>query len=96
MQTEMKAVFRERQSFHDARTYLKTQLLSEVLITTYLLYVLSHLVMPNSATPQTVAHQAPLSMGILQARILEWVAMGSSQPRDQIQVSRTACRFFII
>ena len=31
--------------------------------------------------------QAPLSMGILQARILEWVAMpfsrGSSQPRDQ-------------
>ena len=34
----------------------------------------------------SVAHQAPLSMGILQARILEWVAMpssrGSSQPRD--------------
>ena len=33
-----------------------------------------------------IAHQAPLSMGILQARILEWVAMpssrGSSQPRD--------------
>ena len=38
-------------------------------------------------TPWTVAHQAPPSMGILQARILEWVAMpssgGSSQPRDQ-------------
>ena len=38
------------------------------------------------ATPWTVARQAPLSMGILQARILEWVAMpssrGSSQPRD--------------
>ena len=36
--------------------------------------------------PRTVAQQAPLSMGILQARILEWVAMpssrGSSQPRD--------------
>ena len=36
--------------------------------------------------PWTVAQQAPLSMGILQARILEWVAMpssrGSSQPRD--------------
>ena len=32
------------------------------------------------------AHQAPLSIGILQARILEWVAMipsrGSSQPRN--------------
>ena len=27
------------------------------------------------AAPWTVAHQVPLSMGILQARILEWVAM---------------------
>ena len=27
------------------------------------------------ATPWTVGCQAPLSMGILQARILEWVAM---------------------
>ena len=39
----------------------------------------------------TVARQAPLSVGILQARILEWVAMpssrGSSQPRDRTQVS---------
>ena len=26
-------------------------------------------------TPWTVAHQAPLPMGILQARILEWVAI---------------------
>ena len=36
--------------------------------------------------------------GILQTRVLEWVAMpssrGSSQPRDGIQVSRTAGRFF--
>ena len=36
--------------------------------------------------------------GILQARILEWVAFpfsrGSSQPRDQTQVSRTGGRFF--
>ena len=36
--------------------------------------------------------------GILQARILEWVAFpfsrGSSQPRDQIQVSHIAGRFF--
>ena len=39
-------------------------------------------------------------MGILQAKILEWVAMpssrGSSQPRDQIQVSRTAGGFFFL
>ena len=36
--------------------------------------------------------------GILQARILEWVAVsfsrGSSQPRDQTQVSRIAGRRF--
>ena len=36
-------------------------------------------------TPWTIVCQAPLPMGILQARILEWVAMpsskGSSQPR---------------
>ena len=37
-------------------------------------------------TPWTIACQAPLSIGILQARRLEWVAMpssrGLSQPRD--------------
>ena len=39
----------------------------------------------------TVARQAPLSMGILQARTLEWVAVpssrGSSQGRDRTHVS---------
>jgi len=38
--------------------------------------------------------------GILQAEILEWVAIPfsrrSSQPRDQIQVSHIAGRFFTI
>ena len=53
-------------------------------------------VVSNSfVTPWAVACQAPLSMGILQARILEWVAMpssrGSSQPRDQIHISGVAC-----
>ena len=47
-----------------------------------------------------VPHQAPLSMGILQARILEWVAMpssrGSSKRRDWTQVSHTAGRIFTI
>ena len=51
----------------------------------------------NSATQWTIACQAPLSMGILQTRILEWIAMpstrGSSQPMDQTQVSHTAGRF---
>ena len=41
-------------------------------------------------TPWTVARQAPLSMGILKARMLEWDAMlssrGSSRPRDQTHV----------
>ena len=44
------------------------------------------------------AHQAPLSLEILQARILEWVAIPSSrifsQPRDRTQGSRIAGKFF--
>jgi len=49
-------------------------------------------------TPSTAACQASLSMGILQARILEWGAMptsrGPSQPRDQTQVTHIAGGFF--
>ena len=44
--------------------------------------MLSHSVM-SLATPWTVAHQATLSFGILQARILEWVAMPSSRWSSQ-------------
>ena len=51
-------------------------------------------------TPWTAASQAPLSMRILQARTLEWVAIplskGSSQPRDQTQVSHTAGGFYTV
>ena len=51
-------------------------------------------------TPWAVAHQAPLSMGFLLARILEWIATpfsrASSEPRDQTQVSRIAGGFFTI
>ena len=51
-------------------------------------------------TPWTIVHQAPLSMGILQEIVLEWVAMpssrGSSQPRDQTQVFHVTGRFFTI
>ena len=47
---------------------------------------------PLFATPWNTVY------GILQARILEWVAFpfsrGSSQPRDQTQISRIAGRFF--
>ena len=51
-------------------------------------------------TPWTVAGQTPLSMGILQARILKWVAMppsrASSHPRGQTQASHIAGGFFTI
>ena len=52
-------------------------------------------VMSDSLRPQDCT-----VFGILQARILEWVAIsfsrGSSQPRDQTQASHVASRFFII
>ena len=55
---------------------------------------------PTLCDPWTAAHQASLSMGILQARILEWIAMpssrGSSQPRNQSQVSCIAGGFFTV
>ena len=50
------------------------------------------------ATPWVIACQAPLSMGFLQARLLEWVAIspsrGSSRPRDRTWGSCIAGRFF--
>ena len=43
----------------------------------------------------TIACQIPLSMGILQAGILEWTVMSSSRgpspPRDQTQISYVSC-----
>ena len=51
--------------------------------------VLSHVQL--FATPWAVARQAPLSMGIFQAKTLEWAAIpssrGSSQPRPVSLVS---------
>ena len=48
--------------------------------------------------PHGLARQSP--HGFLQARILEWVAIsssrGSSQTKDQTQVSHTAGRFFTL
>ena len=47
-----------------------------------------------------IVHQAPLSMGIPQARILEWVALPSSressQTRDWTQVFHIAGGFFTV
>ena len=57
--------------------------------------------MSTSVTPWTVDHPPGSSLhGILQARILEWVAIpfsrGSSQPRNWTRVSCLADRFFIL
>ena len=53
---------------------------------------------PRGRSPWTVAHQAPLYMRILHARILERITMpssrGSSRPMDQIHVSCIAGGFF--
>ena len=61
----------------------------------YIIFFLSNWVKSLSciqlfATPWTAAHQAPLSMGILQAGILEWFAISfsreSSRAWDQTYV----------
>ena len=55
---------------------------------------------PTLCDPMNCSPPGSSVHGILQARILEWVAMpssrGSSQPRDQTQVSCTGGRFFTI
>ena len=55
---------------------------------------------PRCFIPFGIRGQDPLSMGILQTRILESVAIpfsrGSSQPRDQTQVFCIAGRFFTL
>ena len=57
-------------------------------------------VVSDSLQPHGLWLARLLCRGILQARILEWVAIpffrGSSQPRDQIQVSCIAGTFFTI
>ena len=61
-------------------------------------WLLSHVLL--FAIPWIVAHHPPLSMEILQARIVEGVPMpsfgGSSQPRDWTQISLIAGRFFTV
>ena len=62
----------------------------------------SHSVTSNSHNSWTVTCQAPGSsdLGILQARTLEWITIpfsrGSSQLRNQMQVSHIAGRLFTI
>ena len=68
----------------------------------FTLYVLSLVVQSCLTLCDTMECSPPGSSvhGILQARILQWVAIpfyrGSSQLRDQTQVSRTRGRFFTV
>ena len=61
--------------------------------------VLNRWVVSDSLRPHATP-MAPLSIGILQAGILECAALpssrGPSQPRDQSQVSHTASGFFTV
>ena len=58
----------------------------------------SHSVVSDSLRPMDCSPPSSSIHGILQARILEWIAIsfsrGSSQPRDQTQVSHIAGRCF--
>ena len=55
---------------------------------------------PTLCNPVDCSLSGSSVCGVLQARILEWVAIsfsrGSSQPRDQTQISRIAGRHFTI
>ena len=61
---------------------------------------ISRSVVPDSATPRTVACPGSSVHEILQAKMLEWVAIpfsrGSSRSRDQTLVSCIVGRFFTI
>ena len=82
-----KDVYKARRNAQKSRTLrfenLETRELLCVDLTTILSYTsgteLDDASFPNAfpLQPQQLAHQGALSMGILQARILEWVAMPS-------------------
>ena len=60
------------------------------------MYMVNHFIRVHLfASLWTVAHQAPLSMGILQAKILQWVAIpfsgGIFLIRDRTCVSYVSC-----
>ena len=65
-----------------------------------IVYWVSPSVVSNSLRPHGLSPPGSSVHGILQARILEWVAISfsreSSWPRDPMQVSCTAGRFFTI
>ena len=65
-----------------AHSHPQPQLSTQVKRVPFVHCMLSHSVVSNSATPWTVAHQAH---GILQARILEWVAISYSRESSRLR-----------
>ena len=65
-------------------------MLNDVVLVSAVLCLVTQLCM-SLCDPMDCNPQAPLFMGILQTRILEWVALlsskGSSWPRDQTHIS---------
>ena len=51
--------------------------------------MISGLVMSDSATPRTVAHQAPPSLGFFQASVLVWVFLPSSRDLPDPEIKPT-------
>ena len=60
----------------------------------------SHSFVSDSLRPHELQHARLLSTGILQARVLEWIAIpfstGTSQPRDRTLVSCITGRSFTV
>ena len=83
-----------------AHTHKHTHTHTHTHTTSYLKLVLCFLTQLCTALCNTMDHSSRGSSvhGVLQARILEWAALpssrGSTQHKDQTQVSRIAGRFF--
>ena len=79
-------------------THTLGRLLKETALETVSCSVMSDSLQPHGS--MDCSPLGPSIHGILQARILEWIAIpfsrGSSQPRDQTQTSHIAGRFFSI
>ena len=71
-------------------------LLWETKIVSVCCALLSHSVVSDSATPRTVAHQSPLSVGFSRSGLPCPPPGESYQLREKTQVSRIAGRFFIV
>ena len=92
------AVWRQAETTDNLYAHKDPILFGEVILLAFLWCADSLIHVWLFVTPQTGPWQAPVSMGILQKRILEWVAMpssrGSSWPRNWTRVFCITCRFF--